>query len=146
MCFFFSVADDTMCGDPEQPLSAIANRTSTSTVEYSCLKGYRMEGGERTRTCSPKGVWQGHPPRCLGEKHWSSKKPISQKNFWFISSLLQFPSILFFLCMLTKKILPGSTMDALLTAVILEQKSATFSQRESFHATEIDPHCPPPFV
>ena len=63
-----SFSDDTLCGDPEQPLSSIVNQTSPTTVEYTCLKGYKMTGGgDRTRTCSPKGVWAGRPPMCSGQ-------------------------------------------------------------------------------
>ena len=63
-----SFSDDTLCGDPEQPLSSIVNQTSPTTVEYTCLKGYKMTGGgDRTRTCSPKGVWEGRPPMCSGQ-------------------------------------------------------------------------------
>ena len=57
-----------MCGDPEQPVFSIVNRTSPSTVQYSCVKGHRMEGGTgATRHCSAKGVWVGNPPKCVGK-------------------------------------------------------------------------------
>ena len=60
--------DSTMCGDPEQPVFSIVNRTSPSTVQYACVKGHRMEGGTgSTRHCSNKGVWNGSPPKCVGK-------------------------------------------------------------------------------
>jgi len=62
------ILDSTMCGDPEQPVFSIVNRTSPSTVRYSCVKGHRMEGGTgSTRHCSDKGVWIGSPPKCVGK-------------------------------------------------------------------------------
>ena len=63
-----SFTDSTMCGDPEQPVFSIVNRTSASTVQYSCVKGHRMEGGTGERLhCSDKGVWIGSPPKCVGK-------------------------------------------------------------------------------
>ena len=57
-----------MCGDPEQPVFSIVNRTSPSTVQYACVKGHRMEGGTGlTRHCSNKGDWNGSPPKCVGK-------------------------------------------------------------------------------
>ena len=66
----FSTIDETECGDPEQPTSSVVNRVSKSEVEYSCLKGYRLEAGNRTRTCSKAGAWSGKTPRCVGEKFY----------------------------------------------------------------------------
>ena len=67
---FISTIDETECGDPEQPTSSVVNRVSKSEVEYSCLKGYRLEAGNRTRTCSKAGAWSGKTPRCIGEKFY----------------------------------------------------------------------------
>lgn len=69
------VADETQCGDPEQPISSIVNRTSVNTVEYSCAKGYKMDGNP-TRSCLGNGVWSGHPPRCSGA-WWNIFLPLS---------------------------------------------------------------------
>ena len=64
----YLISDSTMCGDPEQPVFSIVNRTSQSTVQYSCVKGHRMEGGTGSvRHCSDKGVWMGSPPKCVGK-------------------------------------------------------------------------------
>ena len=71
--------DSTMCGDPEQPVFSIVNRTSPSTVQYACVKGHRMEGGTgSTRHCSNKGVWNGSPPKCVGKI--SFKKLLNLQN------------------------------------------------------------------
>ena len=62
----FFAADQTLCGDPEQPVSSQVNRTSANTVEYTCVKGYRMEGGSPKRFCETSGIWSGQPPQCKG--------------------------------------------------------------------------------
>ena len=63
------LADETLCGDPEQPLSSRFNRTSSHEVEYSCVKGYKMETGNPKRTCQANGIWSGMPPRCTGKSN-----------------------------------------------------------------------------
>ena len=66
---FFSssiFADETMCGDPEQPLYSTIQRLSDQSIVYACLKGYKMEAGDPRRDCV-NGVWTGPPPpRCSG--------------------------------------------------------------------------------
>ena len=59
-------ADETMCGDPEQPLYSTIQRLSDQSIVYACLKGYKMEAGDPRRDCV-NGVWTGPPPpRCSG--------------------------------------------------------------------------------
>ena len=62
---FLKPLDSRPCGDPEQPLSSVVNRTSVSTVEYTCVKGHRLEGGDAIRKCKADGQWSGKPPRCV---------------------------------------------------------------------------------
>ena len=62
----FIFADETMCGDPEQPLYSTIQRLSDQSIVYACLKGYKMEAGDPRRDCV-NGVWTGPPPpRCSG--------------------------------------------------------------------------------
>ena len=59
-------ADETRCGDPEQPLSSTVERISADAVVYSCVKGYKMQGGNAERNCLPNGLWSGQAPSCSG--------------------------------------------------------------------------------
>ncbi len=63
-------ADSVPCGDPEQPPSsqvAVEVLASSMSASYSCLKGFRMEGGDERRECLKSGVWGGRAPTCRGE-------------------------------------------------------------------------------
>ena len=61
------VPDSTACGDPEQPVSSLVTRSEPTRVRYSCVKGYRLEGGaERVCLTDEGGRWEGEPPRCIG--------------------------------------------------------------------------------
>ncbi len=68
---FYFLADSVPCGDPEQPPSSqVAVEVSSSSsmsASYSCLKGFRMEGGDERRECLKSGVWGGRAPTCRGE-------------------------------------------------------------------------------
>jgi len=60
----FEYRNETMCGDPEQPLYSTIQRLSDQSIVYACLKGYKMEAGDPRRDCV-NGVWTGPPPpRC----------------------------------------------------------------------------------
>jgi len=66
--------DVRACGEPEQPVSSRVNRTrgpdGADRAEYSCLKGYRSEGGQTVRECrSDTGAWGGSAPKCR-RKRW----------------------------------------------------------------------------
>ncbi len=56
------------CGQPEQPASSQVFEESSSdgtrSATFSCMKGFRMEGGDETRMCLPSGLWSGSAPRC----------------------------------------------------------------------------------
>ena len=69
--FFLFLVDETRCGDPEQPLSSTVDRQSADKVVYSCVKGFKMEGGDAERHCLPNGLWSGHPPSCSGDQLFS---------------------------------------------------------------------------
>ncbi|XP_068082212.1 uncharacterized protein [Anabrus simplex] len=59
----FSHRDETMCGDPEEPVAGQVMITSDSTAIYSCITGYRLLA-EPNRTCERDGHWTGHAPQC----------------------------------------------------------------------------------
>ena len=67
----FTAEDEekTRCGEPEQPLSSVITRVDDTEIEYSCLKGFRLDDESRAkRKCDPRtGLWggDGHAPRCL---------------------------------------------------------------------------------
>ena len=54
------------CGDPGVPANGFRNVTSTefgSTVGYSCVLGYELQGSN-ARTCQADGLWSGSVPTC----------------------------------------------------------------------------------
>ena len=38
-----------------------------TTVEYSCVIGYNMTGGDAVRTCNYTGTWTNTPPVCTSK-------------------------------------------------------------------------------
>ena len=57
------------CGDPGTPnngLRVLSSTTSGSTVEYSCVEGYMLQGNS-LRTCQANAVWSGEVPSCIGK-------------------------------------------------------------------------------
>ena len=62
-----SFSDFTLCGDPEQPVSSLVDRKSPTVVDYSCVKGFRLEGSAIRECETAKGTWMGVAPRCKGK-------------------------------------------------------------------------------
>ena len=48
-------------------MSSLVTRSDPARVTYSCVKGYRLEGGaERLCLVHEGGRWEGEPPTCVG--------------------------------------------------------------------------------
>jgi len=97
-CFLLFASDETLCGDPEQPVSSVVKHLSSTEVEYNCVKGYKLEGGNRTRSCTPSGLWSGRTPRCTGIRYilrnqaWKKLKFLFQRFNVQIQHLLKMAS------------------------------------------------------
>lgn len=62
---YFTVAP-VNCGDPGVPENGwrlVRGTTEPSTVEYSCVEGYALNGTSE-RTCTSTGEWSGALPSC----------------------------------------------------------------------------------
>ena len=60
------------CGPPKEPrngfvtLSGRGQTHVNNTANYSCSRGYRVQG-DKQRVCQLNGLWSGNVPGCLGE-------------------------------------------------------------------------------
>ncbi|XP_071750190.1 uncharacterized protein [Lepeophtheirus salmonis] len=61
----FQVQEKRLCGDPEQPVSTVVSHVNDTSVNYSCLKGYRMIGNPSSHCNTSTGRWAGSAPRCI---------------------------------------------------------------------------------
>jgi hypothetical protein len=59
------LSDDSMCGEPEEPVAGHVVVGSDGMAIYSCDSGYRLLA-EPNRTCERDGHWMGHAPQCEG--------------------------------------------------------------------------------
>jgi hypothetical protein len=59
------LSDDSMCGEPEEPVAGHVVVGSDGMAIYSCDSGYRLLR-EPNRTCERDGHWMGHAPQCEG--------------------------------------------------------------------------------
>ena len=49
-------------------MSSVVKHVSATEVEYNCVKGYKLDGGNRSRVCTTSGMWSGKTPRCIGKE------------------------------------------------------------------------------
>ena len=59
------LSDESMCGEPEEPVAGHVAVGSDGMAIYSCDSGYRLLA-EPNRTCERDGHWMGHAPQCEG--------------------------------------------------------------------------------
>jgi hypothetical protein len=59
------LSDESMCGEPEEPVAGHVVVGSDGMAIYSCDSGYRLLA-EPNRTCDRDGHWMGHAPQCEG--------------------------------------------------------------------------------
>ena len=59
-----------MCSQPpsiNSTLLSVESMVYGGRALYECDAGYRVEGGERVKTCDLKGEWQGDDLQCQGQ-------------------------------------------------------------------------------
>lgn len=59
----FSYRDESICGEPEEPVAGHVLVGSDGVAIYSCYSGYQLLA-EPNRTCERDGHWMGHAPQC----------------------------------------------------------------------------------
>ncbi|XP_021927670.1 uncharacterized protein LOC110833660 isoform X3 [Zootermopsis nevadensis] len=59
----FAYRDESICGEPEEPVAGHVVVGSDGVAIYSCDFGYRLLA-EPNRTCERDGHWMGHAPQC----------------------------------------------------------------------------------
>lgn len=74
------LSDESICGEPEEPVAGHVVVGSDGVAIYSCDFGYRLLA-EPNRTCERDGHWMGHAPQCEG---MCIVKGISDLNFFSV--------------------------------------------------------------
>ncbi|PNF36402.1 hypothetical protein B7P43_G16823, partial [Cryptotermes secundus] len=59
----FAYRDESICGEPEEPVAGHVLVGSDGVAIYSCYSGYQLLA-EPNRTCERDGHWMGHAPQC----------------------------------------------------------------------------------
>ncbi|KAJ9579390.1 hypothetical protein L9F63_024503 [Diploptera punctata] len=61
----FAYRDESICGEPEEPVAGHVVVGADASAIYSCDAGYKLLA-EPNRTCERDGHWTGHAPQCEG--------------------------------------------------------------------------------
>ena len=63
--YIYFFLDESVCGEPEEPVAGHVVVGPDASAIYSCDAGYRLLA-EPNRTCERDGHWTGHAPQCEG--------------------------------------------------------------------------------